>query len=204
MRYLRRSMLIAAFLISLASLALGQDADPPQPGGRGRGGRGPGGDGPQVFQFGGASFALRDALDKDRDGKLSADELKMATESLKSLDRNSDGKLDTAELGWPPQFGRRGGRGGRGGFGRGGRGGGTPVDFGQRILSRDVNADGKVTADELPRSMRRIVELADQDKDGGIDDAEAQQFAKQYGAAGRSANPDRPSPPGAEPRRDGP
>jgi hypothetical protein len=75
------------------------------------------------------------------------------------------------------------------------------VDFGGRILSRDVNADGKVTADELPRSMRRVVELADQDKDGAIDEAEAQQFAKRYGAAGRAANPDRPPPPGAEPRR---
>jgi hypothetical protein len=198
-------MLIAAFLLSLASGAFAQDAEPPQRGGRGRGGRGPGGDGPQVFQAGGPSFALRDALDKDRDGKLSADEVKAATESLKSLDRNSDGKLDAEEIGWPQQFGRgRGGRGGRGGFGRGGRGGGAPVDFGQRILSRDGNADGKITADELPRSMRRVVELADKDKDGAIDDAEARGFAKQYGAAGRSANPERPAPSGAEPRRDGP
>jgi hypothetical protein len=205
MRNLRHLVQIAAFLIPLAGLALAQDADPPQRGGRGRGERGAGADGGQTFFFqaGGPSFALRDALDKDRDGKLSADELKAATESLKSLDRNSDGKLDAAEIGWPPQFGRRGGRGGRGG-GFGGRGGGAPVDFGQRILSRDSNADGKVTADELPRSMRRVVELADKDKDGAIDEAEAGQFAKQYGAAGRSANPERPAPAGAEPRRDAP
>jgi hypothetical protein len=197
-------MLIAAFLIPIASLAIAQDAEPPQRGGPGGRGRGQGGDGPQVFQFGGPSFALRDALDKDRDGKLSADEVKAATESLKSLDRNNDGKLDAEEIGWPPQFGRRGGRGGRGGFGRGGRGGGAPVDFGQRILSRDANADGKITADELPRSMRRVIELADKDKDGAIDDAEAQQFAKQYGSAGRSANPDRPAATGDGPRRDSP
>jgi hypothetical protein len=194
-------MQIAAFLMPLAGLALAQDADPPQRGGRGRGERGSAGGQQFFFQPGGPSFALRDALDKDRDGKLSADELKAATESLKSLDRNSDGKLDAGEIGWPPQFGRRGGRGG---FGRGGRGGGPPVDFGQRILSRDVNSDGKVTADELPRSMRRVVELADKDKDGAIDEAEAGQFAKQYGAAGRSANPERPAPSGAEPRRDAP
>jgi hypothetical protein len=197
-------MLITAVLFSLAGLALAQDNQPPQPGGRGRGGRGPDGDGPQTFQFGGPPFALRDALDKDRDGKLSSDELKTASESLKSLDRNSDGKLDAEEIGWPPQFGRgRGGRGGRGGgFGRGGfggRGGGAPVNFAERILSRDANADGKITADELPRSMRRVVELADENKDGAIDEQEAQQFAKRYGAAGRSANPgsanpDRPAP----------
>jgi hypothetical protein len=208
MRHLHRSTLIAVFLFSVAGLVFAQDGQPPQPGGRGRGGRGPDGDGPPFVQFGGPPFALRDALDKDRDGKLSADELKAATESLKALDGNSDGKLDAAEIGWPPQFGRgRGGRGGRGGgFGRGGfggRGGGAPVDFSQRILSRDGNADGKVTADELPRSMRRVVELADQDKDGAIDNAEAQQFAKRYGAAGRSANPERPAPAADEPRRDG-
>ena len=41
---------------------------------------------------------------------------------LKTLDRDKDGKLTAEEIGWPPQFGGRGGRGGRGGFGRGGRG----------------------------------------------------------------------------------
>jgi hypothetical protein len=205
MRYLQHSMLITAFLFSVAGLAFAQDSQPPQRGGRGRGGRGPNGDGPQFVQFGGPPFALRDALDKDRDGKLSADEVKAAAESLKALDQNNDGKLDAAEIGWPPQFGR--GRGGRGGgFGRGGfggRGGGAPANFGERILSRDINADGKVTADELPRSMRRVVELADDNKDGAIDDAEAQQFAKRYGVAGRNANPDRPATAGAEPRREG-
>jgi hypothetical protein len=204
-------MLSAVVVLSLISLALAQDTQPPERGGRrGRGGRGPDGDGPQFFQFGGPPFALRDALDKNSDGKLSADELKLATESLKSIDRNKDGKLDAEEIGWPPQFGRgRGGRGGRGGggFGRGGfggRGGGQPADFASRILSRDVNADGKITADELPRSMRRVLELADEDKDGAISEPEAQQFAKRYGAAGRSANPDRASPPADEPRRGGP
>jgi EF hand len=200
MPFIRRLLLLAAgFAVPLAGLASAQDPGQPQPSGRGRGG----GDG-QFVPPGGPALAIREALDKDKDGKLSADELKMAAESLATIDANKDGKLDAGEIGWPPQFGRgRGGRGGRGGGGRGGfggRGGGPPVDFSKRILNRDSNNDGKVTADELPRSMRRVVELADQDKDAAIDAAEAEKFAKQYGAVGRAAGPNRPGEPAAQPR----
>jgi Ca2+-binding EF-hand superfamily protein len=38
------------------------------------------------------------ALDKDRDGELSAEEIKDAVKALKALDKNGDGKLDRAEL----------------------------------------------------------------------------------------------------------
>jgi hypothetical protein len=85
MQYVQRLMLFAVVVFSLVSLVLAQDPEPAQRDGRGgRGGRGRGGDGGAqgFFQPGGPSFALRDALDKDRDGKLSADEVKAATESL--------------------------------------------------------------------------------------------------------------------------
>src|SRR5687768_10587374 len=108
---------VAAILLLLAGRAPAQDAGPQQPPGRG-----PGGGGPQTAPLGGPTLAIREALDKDKDGKLSADELKAAAESLAAIDGNKDGKLDAAEIGWPPQFGfrGRGGRGGRGG-GFGGR-----------------------------------------------------------------------------------
>jgi hypothetical protein len=182
---------VAAALLPMASASRAQDRQPPRPGERDRGG-----DGPQQFRFGPPRFALQEALDKDRDGRLSADELKNAVASLKALDKNSDGKLDAEEIGWPPQFGGfpggGRGRGGRGGFGPGGfggRGGAPPVDFSTRIMNRDANKDGKVTADELPRSMTSVLKLADQHQDGAIDEAEAKKFAQAYGALGRSSAP---------------
>ena len=46
---------------------------------------------------------LVDALDTDHDGIISADEIKAATESLKTLDKNKDGKLTPDEfMGRPP------------------------------------------------------------------------------------------------------
>jgi EF hand len=54
------------------------------------------------------------ALDTDRDGTISADEIKAAPESLKTLDKNGDGTISPDELGpeGPP---RKGGRRGEGG-----------------------------------------------------------------------------------------
>lgn len=57
---------------------------------------------------------LMSALDRDSDGEFSAEEIKGATGSLKGIDKNRDGKLETAELvpNRPPGGGR--GPGGRG------------------------------------------------------------------------------------------
>jgi hypothetical protein len=174
---------IATISLCAASVLQAQDRQSPQPQGRE-----PADDGPQQFRGGPPGFALLEALDKDRDGKMSADELKSAAGSLKALDRNSDGKLDAQEIGWPPQFGpfgRRGGRGrGPGGFGGPGA---APVAFSTRIMNRDADHNGKVAADELPRSMRRIIQLADTNEDGAIDESEAKKFADKYGDAGRGA-----------------
>jgi Ca2+-binding EF-hand superfamily protein len=203
MKLLPRSSVFVAAVLGLTVLqsatSFAQQRDPaqrPPENGPGRGG-----DGPQFFQVRPPAAALRDALDKDKDGKVSADELKAATDSLKSLDKNNDGKLDAEEIGWPPQFGfqgrggRGGGPGGRGGgpgrgFGRGGFGGQggntSPAEFAKRIMSRDANGDGRITPDELTRSMRRVIEIADTNKDGAIDEDEAKRFADQYAAIGRS------------------
>jgi hypothetical protein len=67
------------------------------------------------------------ALDTDKNGEISADEIANAATSLKTLDKNGDGKLTEEEVrpnGPPPGGGPGGGRGGQGG--PGGREGGPP------------------------------------------------------------------------------
>ncbi|MGE3817832.1 MAG: hypothetical protein AB7I30_00200 [Isosphaeraceae bacterium] len=121
----------------------GDERDAPGPRGR----PGPGG----PFQ-GGPSPVIA-ALDLDRDGEISAEEIRDAARSLKALDRDGDGKLTPEELrprpmgpGGPPPGDLDGpprgqGRGGplpgrppgpgRGrGPGRGGPGGPPPGEFG--------------------------------------------------------------------------
>ena len=189
-----RTFKVQAFLIALwlAPVALSPGQEPgPAPGGEPPN--------PRARRDGfGPPFVLKDALDTDKDGKLSAEEIKAAPEALKKLDANKDGKLSAEELGWPPRmaggprgggpFGGPGGPGGPGGLFGGPRGGGR--SFLQRFLSRDANKDGKVTKEELPSSMHFLIQLGDQNKDGAVDAQEAEQLAKQLGLA---AEP-RPSP----------
>jgi hypothetical protein len=54
------------------------------------------------------------ALDLNKDGVIDADEISKASESLKSLDKDSDGKLTREEV--RPE--RRGGKRGERGFGK--------------------------------------------------------------------------------------
>ena len=62
---------------------------------------------------------VMEALDKNKDGTLSTEELKNAAKALATLDKNKDGKIDQEEM--RPQFDR--GQGGREGFRRPGQGG---------------------------------------------------------------------------------
>ena len=82
----------------------------------GRGGQG----GPGGFM---RMFPVMTALDSDGNGEISPEEIKGAVAALKKLDKNKDGKLTEDEL--RPNFGGRGGASGqrpsRGGEGRGGQ-----------------------------------------------------------------------------------
>lgn len=75
---------------------------------------------------------LIEALDLDKDGKISGEELKKASESLKKLDKNKDGELTREEMmpkGMRPGMGK-GGFEGKKGFGKKGPpdGKGEPKD----------------------------------------------------------------------------
>jgi Ca2+-binding EF-hand superfamily protein len=118
------------------------------------------------------------ALDADHDGVISAAELANASASLKSLDKNGDGKLTEDEV--RPQFGE-----GRGGRGRGGRGdepgetaGPSADDLVQTLMAFDKNGDGKLTKDELPERMQGLFDRADTNHDGVLTPDEIRKSAQ--------------------------
>ncbi|WP_236621945.1 hypothetical protein [Novipirellula maiorica] len=181
-------------------------AQPPggRQGGGGRGGQSGGGmRGPQ----GGATQTppLLRVFDTDDDGELSPNEIDAAAVALRKLDRNRDGRLTAEELrpsgpGAPGRpAGQRGGeRGGAGGSGgrsagmgqRGGQGGGaggrggdsaqSDEAFANQILAFDVNTDGLLSQAELPEHMHDAFVIADADKNGTLDQSERLVLASQF------------------------
>jgi Ca2+-binding EF-hand superfamily protein len=131
------------------------------------------------------------ALDTDKDGEISAKEIENASKSLKTLDKNGDGKLSPDEL--RPSFAGRGPE--AGGQGRGGPSGtegrrpSSPEAMVERIMSMDKDGDGKVTKTEAPDQMQRMFERGDSDGDGAISKAEAEEIAQRMaemrGSGGR-------------------
>jgi spore coat protein CotH len=89
------------------------------------------------------------AIDKNGDGEVSAEELAAAPAALRSLDKNADGKLEGAEIvpdfGFgPPEF-----AGGPGGFGFGGPGGpGGPAANRALVDKFDKDGDGRLNTEE--------------------------------------------------------
>ena len=137
---------------------------------RGEGQRGPRGDRPEG-QRGPAAGMMRlplmVALDTDGNGEISAEEIANATASLKKLDKNKDGKLTVDEL--RPQGGPGQGRPGSGGPEAGQRG---PAQLLRMFDNFDKNGDGKLSGDEIPPPMVGRVERLDTNGDGAIDKEE--------------------------------
>lgn len=133
------------------------------------------------------------ALDKNKDGKISQDEVmpQFGGPGGRGGFRGpgGQGRGGSGGPGGPGGQGR-GGFGGPAGQGRGGfggpggqggqgmqRGGSTQFNFADRIMGYDENKDGKVSKDELPSRMQRLMDRGDQDKDGFIDKSEAQKLS---------------------------
>lgn len=129
--------------VAACTLQAQEGGRPPREGG-GQGGRGGEGGGPGGGGQGGEQRRpkppLITALDANGDGVIDAGEIANASEALKKLDKNGDGKLTQEECMPPrPQGGQggpggqgqgQGGEGRRGGRGAGGQGQGGPEQGG--------------------------------------------------------------------------
>ena len=144
-----------------------------EPGERGRGGRGMGG---QQMQ----ASPLVAALDTNKDGKLSREEIENAVKAIWTLDKNDDGVVDASEM-RPQGRGPRGGAGGGQGNPEAPRGGG----FMERLMENDENEDGKLSKDEVPERMQRGFDRMDTNEDGFIDKAELEAMAERFSGRGR-------------------
>lgn len=151
------------------------------------------------------------ALDANKDGEISKEEMENATAALQKLDKDKNGKLTEEELrpdfgGFGRRDGDRGGPGGPGpgpgGFGR--RDGAQGGDFVERMMNNDKNKDGKLTKDELPERMQAMFDRIDTNKDKEIDKAELTKMAEQFNSRNRSRDGDRGNRGGRESDSDRP
>jgi Ca2+-binding EF-hand superfamily protein len=92
------------------------------------------------------------ALDTNHDGIISAAEIAAAPASLRTLDKDGDGELSTAEL-RPKQM--------------------TPADRAKHMLDEwDTNKDGKITKAEAPDRMQQQFDTFDTNHDGALTEDE--------------------------------
>lgn len=111
---------------------------------------------------------LMAALDTDKDGALSPEEILKASAALKTLDKDGNGQLTLWELHPPikpvviP-----------------------PADIVERLMEFDRNGDGKLTRDELPERLRSAFDTIDGDKDGILTQSELTAFVEKSEAEQR-------------------
>jgi len=169
------------FLAVLAVTSVYSIAQPPgggPPGQRGQGGRGgfggPGGQGGER-----PSNAVVAAIDSDGDHTITAQEIQNAAASLKALDKNRDGQLTSDEVHGDREGGRRGqggppgaggpgngrpgeqggpGAGPQGGHGPGPGGPPTVEQFMSRAMTFDADKDGMLNQAELQKMAAAVIE----------------------------------------------
>jgi Ca2+-binding EF-hand superfamily protein len=114
------------------------------------------------------------ALDANHDNTIDEAELAKAPAALRALDKNQDGRVTADEM--SPAMGR--GRGGRGRDEEGPQGGNTVEEAVKTYLSFDRNNDGKLVRDEVPDRMQGIFERGDSNKDGALTADELRAMAR--------------------------
>jgi Ca2+-binding EF-hand superfamily protein len=136
------------------------------------------------------------AIDSDRDGKLSGEELAKAGEALKTLDKNGDGALTPEELvppGTPaPNAAGNSPPGQAGRRPDGGRpqaGGPQAEAFLERLKQADSNGDGKLSKDEAPERLKENFDRIDANSDGQLDQEELRRMVSRI----RPNQPDNPA-----------
>ncbi len=139
------------------------------------------------------------ALDANSDGAIDESEMKNATVALKKLDKDNDGKLSAEEL--RPAGGGRGSFGGGGapgapGQGQPGQGGG---DFTARMMESDKNGDGKLAKDEVGERFQGLFTRLDTNSDGFLDKAELAAMSSQMRQGGGQGGQRPPGEGGARP-----
>ncbi len=134
---------------------------------------GPGG------MFGGDPAQMVDRMfeqsDKDGDGMISKEEMPdgYGARMLENADKDGDGKVSKEEATTAMEDTRNHFRGGPGGGGPGNPGGGGGADNPQAMIQKyDKNGDGKLSAQEVPEQMKRMLQGGDANNDGLIDQAE--------------------------------
>ena len=149
------------------------------------------GRGPGRGRFPGPNIGFA-ALDANGDGVLDAREIAAAPTALARLDKNSDGRITSDEVRMAMPEGR-----GRGGPGRGRgeqeqQGGGNVVeDTVKTLMAFDANGDGRLSRSELPERFQGIFDRADENKDGFLTPDEIRKTA-----AAQAAPPDSMGPGG--------
>lgn len=130
------------------------------------------------------------ALDVNGDGILDAEEIDAAPAWLAKLDKNSDGQITSDEVRMAMPEGR-----GRGGPGRGrggpeeGAGSNVVEDTVKTLMAFDANGDGKLSRAELPERFQGIFDRGDENKDGFLTPDEIRKVAAAQAAPAASAEP---------------
>lgn len=127
------------------------------------------------------------ALDTDKDGSISADEIRNAPKSLLILDRNGDSRITSDEL-MPPDGGS-GGERGAGGERRKEGAGLDPRQAVAALMAFDKNGDGKLSREELPERMQGMMDRGDSNHDGFLTPEEIRALLDAQEAASKPVGP---------------
>lgn len=103
-------------------------------------------------------------LDTNYDRTISFEEIDQGAQRIRSMDANGDKQVSVVEI-----------------AAANGVDGGT--ELADQLMGFDKNKDGKLSADEVPHRMRRIVQSADKDKDGLTDKKELAAMTAEVAAA---------------------